>query len=151
MGRTFLFMAAALSPAALWAQGPDAFNADRTGNWETIAAGGGRFFFALIAGILLAYAFQWIMTCISLATGATAAHAQRGGRPLQGRSGEKGERSGRRGSARRSEGRARQRAVHDGIRDVRPGGARQGAPHAPPPSTTHPTAPRADELRFGVD
>src|SRR5690606_40409879 len=75
MGRTFLFMAAALSPAALWAQVPDAFNADRTGNWESIAAGGGRFFFALIAGILLAYAFQWIMTCISLATGATALKA----------------------------------------------------------------------------
>lgn len=55
------------------------------------------------------------------------------------------------GLSSRIEGRARQLAVLDGIRDVRPGGALQFIPYASTASTTHPAAPRADELRFGVD
>ncbi|HLP41995.1 MAG TPA: hypothetical protein VK465_10850, partial [Fibrobacteria bacterium] len=71
MNRIFLFITSFVFPVATFSQvasRPDTF-AD---NWETVAAGGGRFFFALIAGILLAYAFQWILTSLSLATGATA-------------------------------------------------------------------------------
>lgn len=85
MNRRILFMTAAIMPAAVWAQARDlTANADGTSadNWETVAAGGGRFFFCLVAGILLAYAFQWVLTSLSLATGATALKAAtNGGRP----------------------------------------------------------------------
>lgn len=71
-------MTAAIMPAALWAQARElTVNTDGSGadHWESLAAGGGRFFFCLITGILLAHAFQWILTSLSLATGATAKKA----------------------------------------------------------------------------
>lgn len=41
-------------------------------SWAPIAIGGGRFFFCLLAGVLMAFAFQWIWTCLSLAAGISA-------------------------------------------------------------------------------
>ena len=47
-------------------------------NWAPIAIGGGRFFFCLVAGILIAFAFQWILTSLSLATGLSALGGSKG-------------------------------------------------------------------------
>ena len=72
MDRRFLFIAGLALPAVLQAQAAD-LDGFAQDNWANVAAGGGRLFFALFAGILLAFAIQWILTCLSVATGATAA------------------------------------------------------------------------------
>lgn len=72
MKRSFLFIAGLALPAALSAQTAD-IDGFAQNTWPDVAAGGGRLFFALVAGILLAFAFQWILTCLSVATGVTAA------------------------------------------------------------------------------
>lgn len=71
MNRVILFMSGLALPALIRAQGFDPDVNVVQSNWPDMAAGGGRLFFALLAGILLAYAFQWILTCISAATGIT--------------------------------------------------------------------------------
>ncbi|MDQ2999990.1 MAG: hypothetical protein M3Y08_01825 [Fibrobacterota bacterium] len=47
-------------------------------NWAPIAIGGGRLFFCLVAGILIAFAFQWILTSLFLATGLPALGGSKG-------------------------------------------------------------------------
>jgi hypothetical protein len=63
-----------LTPGGVWAATANGGVADVSGaeNWAPIAIGGGRFFFCLIAGILIAFAFQWILASLSLATGLSA-------------------------------------------------------------------------------
>lgn len=74
MNRGILFMAGFALPAILNAQtrdwSPDV--AGETLHWPEVAAGGGRLFLALIVGVLLAMAFQWILTTLSAATGIMA-------------------------------------------------------------------------------
>lgn len=75
MNRGILFMAGIALPAILNAQTRDwdpYGTADAAVNWPGVAAGGGRLFFALIVGVLLAMAFQWILTTLSAATGISA-------------------------------------------------------------------------------
>jgi hypothetical protein len=52
-----------------------------------VLAEGGRYFFALIAGILLATAFQWVLTNFSIAAGIAVPEPQRSVTPLARRSG----------------------------------------------------------------
>lgn len=68
MNRKLLFIAGIALPAALQAQPPEAGTA-ADGIPSFLAATGGRLFFALLAGLLLAFAFQWILTALSAATG----------------------------------------------------------------------------------
>jgi hypothetical protein len=71
MNRKLLFIAGIALPAALQAQPPEAGAAAAADDFSFLAATGGRLFFALIAGLLLAFAFQWILTALSAATGIT--------------------------------------------------------------------------------
>jgi hypothetical protein len=68
MKKLFLFGTAATS--TLWAQPAVVDLYSSPGSQATLGAG--RFFFAVFCGILLAYAFQWILTSLSMATGITA-------------------------------------------------------------------------------
>lgn len=69
MNRRFLFIMGLVLPAVSQAQ---PVSMDGVDYWTGAAAGGGRLFFSLVAGVLLAFAIQWVLTCLSVATGATA-------------------------------------------------------------------------------
>jgi hypothetical protein len=69
MNRKLLFIMGIALPAALQAQPPEAGAVVE--DLSFLAATGGRLFFALIAGILMAFAFQWVLTALSAATGIT--------------------------------------------------------------------------------
>jgi hypothetical protein len=76
MDRNFLFIIGMILPGTGMAAVPDAAGLDYgsrfADNWTTVTAGGGRLFFALSAGVLLAFAFQWILTSLSFALGISA-------------------------------------------------------------------------------
>jgi hypothetical protein len=119
MNRNTLFMMGIALPGLARAQGVNSETGgfidpgvgQAAGNWDGIAAGGGRLFFALFVGVLLAFAFQWILTCLSAATGLSAAGA--GTRKLKRRSSYPEDRY-------RDEGKFREREEgYEGYRDDR--------------------------------
>jgi hypothetical protein len=69
-GKPF-FLALFLFPAMISARDPGFGEGleSTAENWAPLGIGGSRFFFCLIAGVLLAFAFQWLLSSLSLAAG----------------------------------------------------------------------------------
>lgn len=72
MNGSTLFMAGLSLPGIVMAQPSVMENDVATMNWPALAADGGRLFFSLLGGVLLALAFQWVLTSLAMATGIAA-------------------------------------------------------------------------------
>lgn len=72
MNGSTLFMAGLSLPGIVMAQPSVMENDVATMNWPGLAADGGRLFFSLLGGVLLALAFQWVLTSLAMATGIAA-------------------------------------------------------------------------------